>query len=182
MRELEKLDKLGIEIYPSQVTTIDSIADSIEQLSHYASDPTIGLDNAKKFRDQLQLLKQKYSQKPTVTYFYQLSETPIITMAQDQWPSEVFRFCGGINVFENSAAPYPQVGIEQVVLAKPEAIFTSRHAMENGNMWLTWDSIPAVSKRHIWSLDPDWINRPTPRTLNAILEVCGYLDQVRQSR
>ena len=181
MRELEKLETLGIEIYRSQVTTIDSIADNIEKLSHYATDPLIGQNNAKKFRDDLELLKQAHSNKPKVNYFYQLSEKPIITMAQDNWPSEVFRFCGGVNIFENSSAPYPQVGIEQVVLAKPQAIFTSQHAMENGNMWLGWDSIPAVSAEHIWSLNADWINRPTPRTLNAILEVCDYLDQVRQS-
>lgn len=182
MRELEKLEKLGIAIYRSNVTTIDAIADSIEQLSDYAQDPSIGKHNASEFRHQLQLLKQKYQNSEPVRYFYQLSEKPIITMAQDKWPSEVFRFCGGENIFENGAAPYPQVGIEQVVLAKPEAIFTSRHAMENGNMWLEWTSIPAVTAQHIWSLNPDWINRPTPRTLSAIIEVCDYLDQVRKKR
>jgi vitamin B12 transport system substrate-binding protein len=182
MRELEKLEKLGIEVYRSNVTTIDAIADSIEQLSRYAQDPSVGEGNAAEFRQRLQRLKQKYQNQTPVRYFYQLSEKPIITMAQDKWPSEVFRLCGGENIFENGPAPYPQVGIEQVVLAKPDAIFTSRHAMENGNMWLAWPSIPAVAEQHIWSLNPDWINRPTPRTLNAIMEVCDYLDQVRKKR
>ncbi|MGX9416986.1 vitamin B12 ABC transporter substrate-binding protein BtuF [Vibrio sp. WJH972] len=181
MRELEKLEKLGVEVYKSQVTTIDSIADSIDKLSQYADDPSIGQRNAQKFRDQLLLLKQEYQHKPNVNYFYQLSEKPIITVAQDNWPSEVFRFCGGVNIFETSSAPYPQVGIEQVVLGKPDAIFTSRHAMENGDMWFDWSTIPAVKNQHIWMLNADWINRPTPRTLNAITQVCEYLDVVRES-
>lgn len=180
-RELEKLKQLGFQFFDSQVNTLDDIATNIEALSQYADNPQQGIKTASQFRQQLARLREKYSQAEPVRYFYQLSEKPIITLAQHSWPSEVFNFCGGVNIFENSATPYPQVGIEQVVIAQPEAIFTSEHAIENGNMWLTWkQELPAVKHNHIWSLNSDWINRPTPRTLNAIEEVCSYLEQVRK--
>ncbi|WP_434566631.1 vitamin B12 ABC transporter substrate-binding protein BtuF [Vibrio chagasii] len=181
-RELAKLEQFGFNIYYSKTKSLDSIATNIEQLSQYASDPTIGENNAKQYKEQLNALRLKYKDAEPVSYFYQLSEKPIITVAQGHWPSEVFEFCGGRNIFEDSASPYPQVGIEQVVLNKPQVIFTSQHAIENGTMWQSWEEeIPAVAKNQIWSLNSDWINRPTTRTLQAIQQVCDYFDRVREN-
>ena len=181
-RELAKLEQFGFNIYYSKTKSLDSIATNIEQLSQYASDPSIGENNAKQYKEQLNALRLKYKDVEPVSYFYQLSEKPIITVAQGHWPSEVFEFCGGRNIFEDSASPYPQVGIEQVVLNKPQVIFTSQHAIENGTMWQSWEEeIPAVAKNQIWSLNSDWINRPTTRTLQAIQQVCDYFDRVREN-
>ncbi len=179
-REIEKLKQLGFKFYDSRVDSLDDIAKNIEALSQYADDPQQGKAAAQAFRQRLHQLKAKYSDKKPVRYFYQLSEKPIITLGQDSWPSEVFSFCGGENIFEKSPTPYPQVGIEQILLAQPDVIFTSEHAMANGNMWQRWqDELPAVKKGHVWSLNSDWLNRPTPRTLNAIDEVCQYFEKVR---
>ena len=182
-RELAKLKQFGLEIYYSQTKSLDSIASNIEHLSQYSSNPSVGLSNAKAYREQLEQLRATYQDAEPVQYFYQLSEKPIITVAQGHWPSEVFDFCGGQNIFKDAATSYPQVSIEQVVLKKPEVIFTSRHAIENGTMWSDWgDEIPAVEKEQIWSLNSDWINRPTTRTLQAIQQVCDYFDKARQNR
>jgi vitamin B12 transport system substrate-binding protein len=180
-RELEKLKSMGVNTIPSNIHSVDDIAAGIEQLSQYADDPSIGLNNAKNFRLALAQLKSQYKNVAKVRYFYQLSEKPIITLAKDSWPSEVFNLCGGENIFGHSPSPYPQVGIEQVLMAKPEVIFTSQHAIKNGNMWNRWKDIPAINQGHVWSLNSDWINRPTPRTLNAIKEVCQHFDSVRQN-
>ena len=181
-RELAKLEQFGFNIFYSKTKSLDSIATNIEQLSQYASDPSIGENNAKQYKEQLNALRLKYKDAEPVSYFYQLSEKPIITVAQGHWPSEVFEFSGGRNIFEDSASPYPQVGIEQVVLNKPQVIFTSQHAIENGTMWQSWEEeIPAVAKNQIWSLNSDWINRPTTRTLQAIQQVCDYFDRVREN-
>ena len=139
-------------------------------------------NKAKQYRNQLAKFKQRYQTDIPVRYFYQLSEQPIITVAKGNWPSEVFSFCGGENVFEQSAAPYPQVGTEQVVLSNPEVIFTSEHAIAKANPWLDWKKqLSAVENGYIWSLNSDWLNRPTPRTLNAIEEVCEHFETVRQN-
>lgn len=182
-RELEKLKQFGIRIYYSTTTSLDGIANNIERLSQYAEDSSIGLKAAQQFRTELAEFKQRYQTEVPVSYFYQLSEQPIITVAKDNWPSEVFSFCGGVNVFENSSAPYPQVGAEQVVLKNPDVIFTSEHAMANGNPWEDWkQQLSAVKNNYVWSLNSDWLNRPTPRTLNAVEEVCEHFETVRRNR
>ncbi|MEF1289111.1 vitamin B12 ABC transporter substrate-binding protein BtuF [Vibrio sp. M260118] len=181
--EIDKLKQFGLNIYYTQTHSLIDIANNIEQLSKYAENPQIGKRSADEFRQGLAKLKSQYDTESKVSYFYQLSEQPIITLAQDKWPSEVFSFCGGENIFANSAAPYPQVGKEQVILRNPDVIFTSEHAIMNGNMWAEWaEQLVAVKNEHVWSLTSDWINRPTPRTLMAIQQVCEHFETVRRKR
>ncbi|MBF9001547.1 MULTISPECIES: vitamin B12 ABC transporter substrate-binding protein BtuF [Vibrio] len=182
VREINKLKQMGFHLYASHVQTLADISKNLIDLSQFATNPSIGQQAAKTFNSQLKALKQRYSHQTPVRYFYQLSQKPIITVAQDNWPSEVFSFCGGKNVFGDSPSPYPQVGIEQVVLAQPDVIFTSEHAMTDGSMWQEWkNEIPAVGHHRVWSLHSDWLNRPTPRTLRAIKEVCQYFAQAREN-
>ncbi|WP_050917877.1 vitamin B12 ABC transporter substrate-binding protein BtuF [Vibrio campbellii] len=182
-KELEKLKQFDIPLYYSTTGTLEDIAQNIEQLSQYSEKPELGQKTAANFRAQLKTLKEKYNTEDKVSYFYQLSEKPIITVAGKNWPSEVFTFCGGENIFAKGSAPYPQVSIEQVITRQPEVLFTSRHAMDNDGMWAEWkNDIPALKNDHVWSLNSDWINRPTPRTLNAITEVCEHFETVRQKR
>ncbi|KGY13732.1 Vitamin B12-binding protein [Vibrio tubiashii] len=181
--EIDKLKQFGLNIYYTQTHSLIDIANNIEQLSKYAENPRIGKQNAQEFRQGLAKLKSRYDTESKVSYFYQLSEQPIITLAQDKWPSEVFSFCGGENIFANSAAPYPQVGKEQVIIRNPDVIFTSEHAIMNSNMWAEWaDQLTAVKDKNVWSLTSDWINRPTPRTLMAIQQVCEHFETVRRKR
>ncbi|UPQ88416.1 vitamin B12 ABC transporter substrate-binding protein BtuF [Vibrio sinaloensis] len=179
--ELKKLEQFGLNIYYSHTQSLHDIANNIEQLSQFADDPSIGQRAADEFRQQLHQLQTQYQTDAKVRYFYQLSQQPIITVAQNRWPSEVFQFCGGENVFANSDAPYPQVGMEQVIVQNPQVIFTSQHAIADGSMWTQWQTqLDAIQNNALWSLNSDWINRPTPRTLNAIKQVCEYFEQVRQ--
>ncbi|WP_428771297.1 vitamin B12 ABC transporter substrate-binding protein BtuF [Vibrio sp.] len=181
-KPLEKLAQLGFNIYYSQTEQLEQIANNIEQLSQYASDPSPGIEAAKQFRTRLAQLKQRYRHAEPVRYFYQLSEQPIITLAQGKWPSEIFQFCGGVNVFASSAAPYPQVGIEQVLRQNPEVIFSASHLARQDSRWHDWpQQLQAVANQHIWSLNSDWLNRPTPRSLLAIEQVCKYFDLVRKN-
>ncbi|ENM5785325.1 vitamin B12 ABC transporter substrate-binding protein BtuF [Vibrio metoecus] len=175
-RELAKLRQLGFTIYDSQTKTLDEIANNIEALSQYSTNPEIGQKAANDFRQRLQRLREQYAGNQPIRFFYQLSEKPIITLAQGHWPSEVFSVCAGENVFADSAAPYPQVSIEQVLVKQPDVIFTSQHAMANGHMWQTWKTqLKAVENEQVWALNSDWLNRPTPRTLDAVEQVCQYL-------
>ncbi len=182
-KELEKLEQFGFKIYYSQTKSLKAIGDNIEQLSQYSDDPQIGLNNARDYRTHLEALRAKYQNLPKTRYFYQLSDTPIITVAGQNWPTEVFRFCGGENVFGGASAPYPQVSIEQVILKRPQAMFVSPHAIQNNGMWSPWvEEIPALKNAHFWQLNSDWLNRPTPRTLLAIEQVCEHFASIEQKR
>lgn len=181
-REMARLEQLGYKVYYSNPKTLDDIATSLENLSQYAADPSIAERAANQFRQQLNEMQAKYHHQRPVGYFYQLSDSPIITVADNSWPSQVFTLCGGRNIFAESPAAYPQVSVEQVILRQPEVIFGTAHATADPHRWTQWqDELPSVANGHLYTLTSDWLNRPTPRTINAVREVCQYLDSVREA-
>ncbi len=181
VKYLNQLKELGFSIYYSDTTYLSEIADRIDELSQYADSAKIGHDNAQAYRTELKRLQNHYSNNVPVSYFYQLSSKPIYTIAKNHWPSEVFSLCGGVNIFEQSPIPYPQVGLEQVILKAPEVMFTSPHTIQNTEIWQPWqEQIPAVKHQFIWSLNADWLNRPTPRSLKAVAQACEFFDIARK--
>lgn len=182
-REMAKLAQLGLTVFYSNPQTLEDIPQTLETLGQYAASPDQARRAAAAFRDKLQQLGTRYGQQRPVRYFYQLSASPMITVAGKNWPSQVFRHCGGENIFADSAAAYPQISEEQVVIRQPEVIFGTPHAGTQTGLWQKWDGkLPAVNHQHIYDLEADWLNRPTPRTIKAVAQVCQFLDQVRQGK
>ena len=181
-REMTKLEQLGFTIYYSNPLELEDIPHAIETLGQYSTNPKQAKQVADDFRQTLTELKNKFSDQRPVKYFYQLSSSPIITVADNSWPTQVFTLCGGVNIFADSPAAYPQVSEEQVVVRQPEVIFGSRHSGTETSAWQQWQGkLPAIDNQHVFTLQADWLNRPTPRTIKAVKQVCERLNQVRNS-
>ncbi|WP_434356862.1 vitamin B12 ABC transporter substrate-binding protein BtuF [Parasalinivibrio latis] len=181
-RQMEALENLGFKVVYTNPDSLEDIADAVDMLGKWSPSPEKATALANSLRSRFRQIQQDYRGKRPVSYFYQLSGTPLMTVSSDNWPAPVFETCGGKNIFNNSPAAYPQVSPEQVIVRKPEVIFVSRHAEGNSPWWKNWSNeIPAVENKTVWTLNTDWLNRPTPRTLKALEQVCGYLDAVRES-
>ncbi|PSU25539.1 vitamin B12 ABC transporter substrate-binding protein BtuF [Photobacterium phosphoreum] len=179
-RELARLEQLGINIIYSNPKTLADIPKTLEQLGQYADSPQTAQQAAAEFKRQLQQLKIANHNQPKIRYFYQLGSTPLMTVADSGWPSQIFSFCGGDNIFANSRAAYPQVNQEQVVVRQPQVIFSTQPINTTLQLWAHWQhQLIAVKQHHIYQLNANWLNRPTPRTLLAIKQVCALFNQVR---
>nr|WP_086940089.1 vitamin B12 ABC transporter substrate-binding protein BtuF [Thaumasiovibrio occultus] len=180
-QQLLKLREFGFTVINTYPSSIDDIANVLETLSQYAPSPEQGQNAARDFRRQLDILNQKYSDAEPVRFFYQLSSQPLMTMSPENWPGPVFSVCKGENIFADTLASYPQVSLEQVLVRQPEVIFTPENGSDS--LWQQWQGqIPAVDNQHIYALNSDWLNRATPRSLMAIVQVCNYLDSVREKQ
>ncbi len=181
-RQMEALENLGFKIIYTNPESLEDIADAVDMLGKWSPDPEKATALANSLRERFRQIRHDYQDKRQVSYFYQLSGAPLMTVSSKNWPAPVFETCGGKNIFNNSPAAYPQVSPEQVIVRKPEVIFVSRHAEGDNPWWNNWaNEIPAVKNNDVWTLNTDWLNRPTPRTLKALEQVCGYLDAVRES-
>ncbi|CZF84694.1 Vitamin B12-binding protein precursor [Grimontia celer] len=179
-KELAKLERLGIEVFYSNPHSLYDAADNIEKLGEWSENPALAKARAEAVRKELASIEAAQAAKSKVSYFYQLSESPLLTNNGDHWPQPLFSLCGGKNIFAESAAPYPQVSMEQIVVRKPLAIFypTDREKPMAG--WQKWqDFIPAVKNNAIFAVTGDWLNRPTPRALKAVRQICLAMDKVR---
>lgn len=179
-KELTKLEKLGIKVFYSNPHSLYDAADNIEKLGAWSDNPALAKARADAVRQELASIEASQQGKSKVPYFYQLSVTPMLTNNGEHWPQPLFSLCGGENIFADSTAPYPQVGMEQIVVRKPEAIFYPADSARPLESWQKWQAfIPAVKNNAIFAVTGDWLNRPTPRALKAVKQICAALDKVR---
>lgn len=180
--DLERLKKLGFNIIYSQPNTYDDIANEMRYFAKMTGHPEKGEQEAEKFLSRLDQLKAQYSNKTPINIFYELWSRPLTTVAKGSWPQQHLNICHASNHFEQAATPYPQVNIEQVLLAPIDAIIqplSENQKDREGFNWQDWPAIKAVMNNHIIQPDADALHRMTKRSLVELTKLCQAIDNVR---
>ena len=182
---VDKLRHFGIPIYVSQPNRIEDIASEIERIGQLAGSSRMANATAERLRQRYADLQKRYSQKAPVRTFYQIWKQPLTTVGGKQIISSVIRLCGGSNVFEKLDTLAPAVSVEAIVAANPEAIIASGMGESRPDWlddWKRWNSITAVSRDNLFFVQPDLIQRHTPRLLDGAETLCRHLETARQRR
>jgi iron complex transport system substrate-binding protein len=179
---LERIEALGMRLELVRAAKLDSIATQLRQLGELTGKSIEAERIATKFLQKLHSLKNKYSGRRAVSVFYEVDHAPLYTINGQQIISDAIRLCGGRNVFEELDVLAPQVSIESVIQRGPEVIFyagSEDQAEKVFKDWRRWPQMEAVRKNHLHIVDPDLMNRPTPRMLQGIQQLCDALDAAR---
>jgi iron complex transport system substrate-binding protein len=180
---LDALRRLNVPVYVLEPRSLESIAASIERLgvlSGSAGAPGM----AAAFRERLATLRQRYAGRRAVRVFYQVWNSPIMTLSGGHIASEVMRTCGARNVFEDLAPLVATVDVEAVIAARPEILLTAepggidRGALEG---WRRYPQLAAVAAGRLVTLDADKLDRGSTRVLDAAEELCGVVEGARKS-
>jgi iron complex transport system substrate-binding protein len=180
-RQIEQLRKLGIPLFFSDPRHLDNIADSIVRLGKLFGTEKQAYEEASKMRRTLDDLRLRYGQRPLLSVFYQVSDRPLYTLSGQHIISEALRICGGANVFASMKSLAPQISVESVLAANPDVIIhTSVDAGSDGlAAWRKYPSLKAVQRGHLYSLNPDLLDRPGPRMADGVKTLCETLDKAR---
>tara|TARA_R110001592_G_scaffold138511_5_gene357736 strand:- start:35285 stop:36112 length:828 start_codon:yes stop_codon:yes gene_type:complete len=180
--DINQLERLGINVYRSNTSSLSDIADEIVSLGELIGLEKQAKEEAKKYLDGLEGLKKQYANKAPIRFFYQLWSEPLRAMAAKSWINEMFEVCGGQNIFDASIGDYPQVSIENILAKQPDVIIIPSHhgkGLGEGDFWQKWPEVPAVKNNRIFYVDGDLLHRFSVRTLQGMKYVCEYLDSVR---
>ena len=183
--QLEKLKALGLPLYVTQPNRIDDIARSIENYGRLAGTEAAAGVAAQRFRARLGQLRGRTEGRPPVRVFYQVWKSPLTTVSGKQIISDAIRLCGGVNVFADLATLAPNVSVEAVLTADPEAIVASgmdEQRPEWLDDWRRWTRMSAVARDNLFFIPPDLIQRHTPRLLDGIERLCAHLETARGRR
>ena len=192
-RELDQLEGAGIRLFRLEPQRLDDVVRAIERLGELLGTEATAGPAATALRERLAVLRKRHANEPPVRVFYQVWSSPLMTISGKQIVSEVIELCGGRNVFAGLAPLVPQVAVESVLAADPEAVFT---ADERGNTallrrdldapafaaWRRHPRLSAVKGRWLYVLNGDAISRQGPRIVDGAAAVCGALDEVRRER
>jgi iron complex transport system substrate-binding protein len=182
---IEKLRGLGFPIYISQPNRIADVASEIERLGVLSGTSAVANVAAGQFRERLAGLQKRYAGLPAVRTFYQIWKQPLMTIGGKQIISDVVHLCGGENVFAALPTMAPTVTVEAVIAANPEAIVASGMGESRPEWlddWKRWASITAVARDNLFFVQPELIQRHTPRLLDGAERLCQHLETTRSRR
>ncbi|HEY7242035.1 MAG TPA: cobalamin-binding protein [Burkholderiales bacterium] len=179
---LARLEALGLPVFYSEPRRLAQIPDSIEALGELAGTRDVAHSQALSLRAQLDLLKARYGSRRKVSVFYQISERPLMTLGGRQFVSDAIELCGGHNVFADSPVMAPQVNVEAVVAADPEAIITASPDPSDRQWQALWQRFPgmrAVRAGNLYAVPVNEMHRHGPRAIGATAILCGDIDDAR---
>jgi iron complex transport system substrate-binding protein len=176
-RQLEQLRQLGIPMFYSEPQQMAQIATSVERLGQLLGTEPVARAAAAALRAKTAALAARYAKRPTVRMFYQIWDKPLYTLNGKQIVSDAITLCGGENVFAALPVKAPEVSVEAVIGADPEAIVGSELGA-----WAPYKSLLAVRRGNLFSLADGLLARAGPRMVDGAAELCEKLELARQRR
>ncbi len=176
-----KLHALGIPIYISEPETIEGIQENIEDFALLGG---LTQNNVPVLGTFTQVLAKYPKRDATATVFYQIWNEPIQTLNGVHIANDVFSRCGLYNAFATSHSVAPTLSVESVITASPDVIIASGLGNERPpwlDRWTKYSSISAVKSGALYALNPDLLQRPTPRILDGLTQICSWSSQLRAS-
>ena len=185
-RYIQQLIRLQQTVYISSPENLEAIPRTVENLGKLSGTYDYAKQQSQNFRNELKNIIAEYSERSSVTVFYEIWHQPLFTINGQHVMSQVIEICGGKNIFADLPILSPEVNIEAVISANPDVIIASGVVSGNGNQrpawldnWLQWPTIKASRNKHLYHLHPDLIHRQTFRILQGTRILCEQLQRAR---
>jgi iron complex transport system substrate-binding protein len=178
-QQLERLETMGFTVYRSEPRRLDDIAEGMSRLGVLTGTPQQAQQQADHFRQGVEALRHSTQGKTARSVFYQIWNRPLMTVNGEHLINDVITLCGGRNIFAGLPVLTPKVSEEAVIAADPEVIIASGMGQERPEWledWRQWPQMKAVKNNALYSIDPNIIQRATPRLLEGVAVICRLLD------
>jgi iron complex transport system substrate-binding protein len=182
--DVARLEGLGYPAFVSEPARLSDIPRVLLAIGALAGTLPAAGKAAAEFEREIQALRGRYLKARTVRVFYQIWHRPLLTVNGAHLISDVIALCGGENVFADVTQLTPSVTLEAVIAARPEAILGGGSAGGEKEFVAQWRAsiVPPLRELPARYIDPDHIQRQSPRIVEGARAVCSALEQVRGSR
>lgn len=172
-RQLHALQQLKIPVYVAAPKELSDVPRLLEKLGCLLGESQRADRAAQDFIKALVATRPKVASHPTV--FILVDETRLITINKESWVNQAIEWCGGKNIFADAKVIAPEVNREAIIEANPDVIFAVSRDNRWQQGWRGWSGMTAVKNKHLYTLNPDWISRASPRLVLGIEEICRRL-------
>ena len=183
--QIDKIKALGLTVFVTQPNRIEDVASQLERYGQMAGTESTANAAAADFRKRLNDLRKANENKARIRVFYQIWKAPLTTVGGPQIISDAIRLCGGENIFGQLKQMAPVVSVEAVLEADPEVIVATGMGDAKPEWlhdWDKWTRMTAVKRNNLFHINPDIMQRHTPRILEGTARLCSHLDTARNRR
>ena len=178
--DVELLERLGIAVFVANARRLEDVPRLLRAMGALAGRDASAA--ARTFEQELRKVRAEYSQRRRLTAFLEIWNRPLTTIAGRHFMNEALEACGAVNVFADLEGVAPVVEWEEVYARDPEVVVGVASAAGEEEFRANWRAratLAAVKNDRLVFIDADALQRPTPRTPQAIRGLCGRLDRYR---
>jgi iron complex transport system substrate-binding protein len=182
--DVARVEQLGFPVFVTEPARLSDIPRLLRAIGELAGTRPAAEKAAAGFEREIAVLHARHAQASRVRVFYQIWHRPLLTVNGAHVISDVIALCGGENVFADIGQLTPTVSLESVIAARPEVILGGGSAggEKEFSGWWRASAVPALRELPARYINPDLIQRQTPRIVEGARAVCSALEDVRRNR
>jgi len=169
---VDRLTDLAIPTYIVDPTSLQGVITTVRNIGRAVGHEQAAAKIAGQMASRIREVERRVAGIARPRVFYQIGVEPIVSAGQGTFPNILIETAGGKNVAADMAA-YPQLNVEQVLVARPEIIIVTSMTREYDfervkGFWGRWPDLPAVAAERIYVVDSDLMDRPSPRIAEGL--------------
>lgn len=182
--DVGRLEGIGYPVYTSEPARLSDVPRLLRAIGALAGTSASAEKAAAEFEQQITVLRKRYASAGRVRVFYEIWRKPLLTVNGAHLISDVIALCGGENVFADLRPLTPNVTLEALIAAKPDVILGGTRPGGDEAYTREWraQAMEPLRTLPVFYVDPDLMQRPTPRILQGAEAICAHLEKVRSNR
>lgn len=175
--DISQLRNVGLNVIAIKGESIDDIPASLVTLGELLGRQKMANQKAAAFRHNMDMLSSRYTTKPNVPVFIEVSARPLMALSNKHTFSAGLEACGVINIFSDLSQAAANVSLESVLTRKPAYVLVpdSVNSIDFAESLVRYQQARDGSVKAVVRFNADKAFRQTPRIIDAITEVCELL-------
>jgi iron complex transport system substrate-binding protein len=178
-----KLRALNLNVLEVSHDTIEEVYISIRRIGDAAGAAPAAHSVVERIRQELAAVRARVSGLPPARMMFIVGRAPsriedLIAVGRASYLNGIIELAGGDNIFKQAVAPYPKVGMEEILSRNPQVIVdmgdmsvtegvTAAHRKAVVDLWRAYPSIEAVKTNRVFAVASDIFTVPGPRMAEA---------------
>ncbi len=178
-----RLSALHLNVLEVSHDSIDEVYASIEKIGEAAGAPDRARALVRSLRQELNHIQRRTASYPRTRMMFIVGRAPnriedLIAVGRASYLNGVIEAAGGDNIFKDAVAPYPKVGMEDVLRRNPEVIVDMGDMSEPERvspeqkraivaLWSQYPSVAAVKNHRVFAAASSIFTVPGPRMVEA---------------
>ncbi|MGH8702268.1 MAG: cobalamin-binding protein [Burkholderiales bacterium] len=182
--DVGRLESLGYPAFVSEPARLADVPRLLRAIGALAGTLPAAEKTAAGFEQEIRELRGRHATARKVRVLYLIWHRPLLTVNGAHMISDVIALCGGENIFADVDQLTPSVTLEAVIAAKPEVVLGGGSAGGETEFIAQWraSGVPSLRELPAHYINPDHIQRQTPRIVEGAKAVCSALERVRNNR
>jgi iron complex transport system substrate-binding protein len=175
----EQLERLGIPVYGVTAQTVDETLSSIENLGEVLGREAAARRLVGELRERIARVERRVANQPKPKVLFVVWYRPLTVAGRHSFVADVVRRAGGVSISDDLSGEWPRMSLEEALRRDPDVIlFPRAESFAPSEEDLTalpgWKDFRAVKNHRLYFIS-DSIIRPSPRLVDALEEVAGFL-------